>query len=281
MTITGYGTAFEATISWEVRQGRRQGRRAGHHPGRRERRVRRVHATRSSSPPATYEMRAFESSAEDGSPQHVDTKTSPSCHRRRDARGQLPAARVAGQQGVRSRGACRRSRCAARSGRGGTPWRRPPVERGQLLGAEAALGADDDHDLAGGRRRRRRPAAASASSCRSTPRRGPAQPVGHVARCRPARRRPGTGPAATAWRPPAPSYATGPAPSRRARRASGSRTGPRPTARSRRRPPRSSSRPRVSPRSPLGSACTTTSQRRRRAAPSTTSATSTSRRPCR
>ena len=138
-----------------------------------------------------------------------------------------------------------------------------------------ALGADDDHDLAGGRRLDGpqrllgllvQQHAEAAPGAAGRPRRG----------CRPARPRPGTWPDATAWRPPAPSYAIGPAPSRRARRATASRTAPRPTARSRRHPPRSSSRPPASPRSPLGSACTTTS---RGAAPArrSTELTSTSR----
>jgi hypothetical protein len=71
--ISGYGTAFEGTISWEVRQG-------GH-------KVAEGHTQGGSNgefadfsdtvdlPPGTYEIRAFESSAKDGSPQHVDTKT--------------------------------------------------------------------------------------------------------------------------------------------------------------------------------------------------------------
>ena len=73
--ITGYGTAFEGTISWEVRRegsdevvadGFTQGGSMGEF------------ADFSDSvelDPGTYELRAFESSAENGEPIHVDTKT--------------------------------------------------------------------------------------------------------------------------------------------------------------------------------------------------------------
>jgi spore germination protein GerM len=73
--IAGYGTAFEGTISWEVRRegsdevvadGFTQGGSMGEF------------AEFSDSvvlEPGTYEMRAFESSAENGEPIHVDTKT--------------------------------------------------------------------------------------------------------------------------------------------------------------------------------------------------------------
>ncbi len=74
--IVGYGTAFEATISWEVRSGDSDGP------------VVAEGTTQGGSngefgdftdtvdlPPGTYELRAFESSAKDGSPLHVDTKT--------------------------------------------------------------------------------------------------------------------------------------------------------------------------------------------------------------
>ena len=53
---------------------RREGRR-GLHPGRRQRASSASSPTPSTWTPGTYEVRAFESSAEDGSPQHVDTKT--------------------------------------------------------------------------------------------------------------------------------------------------------------------------------------------------------------
>ncbi len=73
VTFTGYGTAFEATISWEVRQdgtvveeGTVQGGSNGEFGD---------FAGAVDLDPGTYELRAFESSAKDGSPQHVDTKT--------------------------------------------------------------------------------------------------------------------------------------------------------------------------------------------------------------
>ena len=71
--ISGYGTAFEGTVSWEVRragtvvaEGFTQAGATGEF------------AEFSDSVelvPGTYEIRAFESSAEDGRPLHVDTKT--------------------------------------------------------------------------------------------------------------------------------------------------------------------------------------------------------------
>jgi hypothetical protein len=79
VTISGYGTAFEGTISWEVRkmdkavatdtkvaEGHTQGGSNGEFGD--------FHDT-VDLPPGTYEIRAFESSPEDGSPRHVDTKT--------------------------------------------------------------------------------------------------------------------------------------------------------------------------------------------------------------
>jgi hypothetical protein len=73
VAFTGYGTAFEATISWEVRQDGQvvdqstvQGGANGEFG---------EFSGSVDLEPGTYELRAFESSAEDGSPQHVDTKT--------------------------------------------------------------------------------------------------------------------------------------------------------------------------------------------------------------
>lgn len=72
--IAGFGTAFEGTVSWEVR---RKGS---------DEVVEEGFAQAGSNgefgeftdtvelPPGTYEMRAFESSAQDGSPLHVDSK---------------------------------------------------------------------------------------------------------------------------------------------------------------------------------------------------------------
>jgi hypothetical protein len=79
VTISGYGTAFEGTISWEVRkmdkavatdqkvaEGHTQGGSNGEFGD---------FSDTVDLPPGTYEIRAFESSPKDGSPQHVDTKT--------------------------------------------------------------------------------------------------------------------------------------------------------------------------------------------------------------
>ena len=71
--FSGYGTAFEATISWEVRQAGKvveQGTVQGGANGEFGEFSGTVQL-----PPGSYEMRAFESSAKDGSPQHVDTKS--------------------------------------------------------------------------------------------------------------------------------------------------------------------------------------------------------------
>jgi len=73
--ITGVGTAFEGTISWEVRregsdtvvaEGFTQGGANGEFG---------EFSDTVELEPGTYEIRAFESSAEDGRPLHVDTKT--------------------------------------------------------------------------------------------------------------------------------------------------------------------------------------------------------------
>jgi hypothetical protein len=70
--IDGYGTANEGTISWEVRkdgvvveQGHTQGGSMGEFDE--------FHDT-VTLPPGSYELTAFESSAKDGSPIHIDTK---------------------------------------------------------------------------------------------------------------------------------------------------------------------------------------------------------------
>jgi hypothetical protein len=70
--IDGYGTAFEATISWEVRKGGAvvtQGTTQGGSNGE----FAEFHDTVTLAP-GDYELRAFESSAKDGSPIHIDTK---------------------------------------------------------------------------------------------------------------------------------------------------------------------------------------------------------------
>ena len=73
--IVGYGTAFEGTVSWEVRrpgsdevvaEGFTQGGANGQFGEFRD---------TVELEPGTYEIRAFESSAEDGRPLHVDDKT--------------------------------------------------------------------------------------------------------------------------------------------------------------------------------------------------------------
>jgi hypothetical protein len=73
VSFTGYGTAFEATINWEVRQAGKvveQGTVQGGANGEFGEFSGTVQLA-----PGSYEMRVFESSAKDGSPQHVDTKT--------------------------------------------------------------------------------------------------------------------------------------------------------------------------------------------------------------
>jgi hypothetical protein len=72
--IKGFGTAFEATVSWEVRdaggtvveKGFTEGGANGEFA---------EFADSVTLPPGTYEIRAFESSAEDGRPLHIDDKT--------------------------------------------------------------------------------------------------------------------------------------------------------------------------------------------------------------
>lgn len=73
VAIDGYGTAFEGTISWEVRkdgakvaEGFTQGGANGEFG---------EFSDTVDLEPGSYEIRAFEISAEDGSPLHVDTKT--------------------------------------------------------------------------------------------------------------------------------------------------------------------------------------------------------------
>jgi hypothetical protein len=73
--ITGYGTAFEGTISWEVhRQGSDQVVADGFTQGGSMGEFADF-SDRVDVEPGTYEMRAFESSAENGRPLHVDSKT--------------------------------------------------------------------------------------------------------------------------------------------------------------------------------------------------------------
>jgi len=72
--ITGYGTAFEATVSWEVR---RQGSDEVVAEGFTDAGANGEFADFSDSvelDPGTYELRAFESSAEDGRPLNTDSK---------------------------------------------------------------------------------------------------------------------------------------------------------------------------------------------------------------
>ncbi|MCY7374148.1 MAG: Gmad2 immunoglobulin-like domain-containing protein, partial [Spirochaetaceae bacterium] len=75
VTISGVGTAFEATISWQVR---REGSDAvvaeGFTSGGANGEFGEFTDTVELEP-GTYELRAFESSAEDGRPLHVDSKT--------------------------------------------------------------------------------------------------------------------------------------------------------------------------------------------------------------
>jgi hypothetical protein len=70
--ITGYGTAFEATISWEVRKNGVVVK-SGHTQGGSMGTFGDFHDT-VTLPAGDYELSAFESSAKDGSPIHIDTK---------------------------------------------------------------------------------------------------------------------------------------------------------------------------------------------------------------
>ncbi len=72
--FTGYGTAFEATISWQLRQDGKvvdEGTVMGGSNGE----FGEFTGSLGDPPAGDYELRAFEASAKDGSPQHVDTKT--------------------------------------------------------------------------------------------------------------------------------------------------------------------------------------------------------------
>jgi hypothetical protein len=73
--ISGYGTAFEGTISWEVYADGGDGAKVaeGHTQGGSMGEFAEFHDSVDLQP-GSYEIRAFESSAEDGSPIHVDTK---------------------------------------------------------------------------------------------------------------------------------------------------------------------------------------------------------------
>lgn len=73
VTISGFGTAFEGTISWEVTQhgskvaeGATQGGSNGEFAD---------FTDTVTLPPGSYQIRAFEASAESGQPVHVDTKS--------------------------------------------------------------------------------------------------------------------------------------------------------------------------------------------------------------
>lgn len=73
--ITGFGTAFEGTVNWEVRK---EGADAVVEEGFAQAGSNGDFGEFSDTvqlAPGTYEMRAFESSAEDGRPLHVDSKT--------------------------------------------------------------------------------------------------------------------------------------------------------------------------------------------------------------
>ena len=75
VTISGYGTAFEGTISWEVRADGGNGPKVaeGHTQGGSMGEFAEFTDTVTLDP-GTYEISAFESSAESGRPIHVDTK---------------------------------------------------------------------------------------------------------------------------------------------------------------------------------------------------------------
>ena len=70
--IDGYGTAFEATISWEVRKNGVVVKH-GHTQGGANGEFGEFH-TSVKLPAGDYELSALEFSAKDGSPIHIDTK---------------------------------------------------------------------------------------------------------------------------------------------------------------------------------------------------------------
>lgn len=76
VAITGYGTAFEGTISWEVREDGADGAKVaeGFTSGGSNGEFAEF-SDKVDLEPGTYELRAFESSAKDGSPIHIDSKT--------------------------------------------------------------------------------------------------------------------------------------------------------------------------------------------------------------
>ena len=122
VTFTGYGTAFEATISWEVRQAGKvveQGTVQGGANGEFGEFSGTVQL-----PPGSYEMRVVRVLAQGRQPparRHQDLHGRAVADVTREVTasgGSAPAAR-------RGRPSPQ-SRCAGRSGRGGTPWRRPP-----------------------------------------------------------------------------------------------------------------------------------------------------------
>ena len=77
VTFTGYGTAFEATISWDLHQGEADGPLIdeGFVMGGGNGEFSEFSGELGDLPPGTYTLRLLEYSAKDGSPQHVDTKT--------------------------------------------------------------------------------------------------------------------------------------------------------------------------------------------------------------
>jgi hypothetical protein len=75
VALSGFGTAFEGTVSWEVRrEGSDEVVADGFTQGGANGEFGEFEDTAELAP-GRYEVRAFESSAEDGSPVHVDTKT--------------------------------------------------------------------------------------------------------------------------------------------------------------------------------------------------------------
>ncbi len=78
VTFTGYGTAFEATISWDLRQGSRADGKVlaeGTVMGGSNGEFGDFTGDLGDLAPGTYTLRVLEHSAEDGSEQNVDTKT--------------------------------------------------------------------------------------------------------------------------------------------------------------------------------------------------------------
>ena len=220
--FTGYGSAFEGTISWEVLQGVTDGPKVAerHRPRVAERRVRRVRRLRRLDP-GTYECGPSSASAEDGSPiqrRHQDlhrpvaavTASGPGRGPSSTASAAAPAVEVRSTVGPSRYGLAPASVKAASSSGLSRP-RADHHDDHRPRPGSASVGQRLDRLLVQHARRRRPPRSSG----------------DHVAGRSRARSPPGTARGATACRPPAPSTPA-PATSRRAPRPPGDAAGRRP-----------------------------------------------------